>query len=66
MFPQLNDAYYIDNDNDILKLMDYYWAHQGTIPTVLGLLLSLKSIYLGYNLLYSTIPTESGRLVNLR
>ena len=26
MFPQLSDTYYVDNDNDILKLMDYTYA----------------------------------------
>ena len=31
MFPQLNDAYYIDNDNDILKLMDYTYSKNITI-----------------------------------
>jgi hypothetical protein len=31
MFPQLSDTYYVDNDHDILKLMDYTYAKNITI-----------------------------------
>lgn len=31
LFPQLTDAYYVDNDHDILKLMDYTYAKYITI-----------------------------------
>src|SRR5271157_2475085 len=26
LFPQLSDSYYVDNDNDVLKLMDYTYS----------------------------------------
>lgn len=31
LFPQLSDTYYVDNDHDILKLMDYTYAKNITI-----------------------------------
>ena len=31
LFPQLTDAYYVDNDHDILKRMDYTYAKNITI-----------------------------------
>lgn len=31
MFPQLTDTYYVDNDHDILKLMDYTYSKNITI-----------------------------------
>jgi hypothetical protein len=31
LFPQLTDTYYVDNDHDILKLMDYTYAKNITI-----------------------------------
>lgn len=31
LFPQLSDTYYVDNDNNILKLMDYTYAKNITI-----------------------------------
>lgn len=31
LFPQLSDSYYVDNDNNILKLMDYTYAKYITI-----------------------------------
>jgi hypothetical protein len=31
LFPQLSDSYYVDNDHDILKLMDYTYAKNITI-----------------------------------
>lgn len=33
LFPQLSDTYYVDNDNNILKLMDYTYAKNITINT---------------------------------
>ena len=31
LFPQLSDSYYVDNDHDILKIMDYTYAKNITI-----------------------------------
>jgi len=31
MFPQLSEAYYVENDNNILKMMDHYYAKYITI-----------------------------------
>ncbi len=31
LFPQLSDTYYVDNDHDVLKLMDYTYAKNITI-----------------------------------
>lgn len=31
LFPQLSDSYYVDNDNNLLKLMDYTYAKNITI-----------------------------------
>ncbi len=31
LFPQLSDSYYVDNDHNILKLMDYTYSKYITI-----------------------------------
>lgn len=31
LFPQLSDSYYVDNDHNILKLMDYTYSKNITI-----------------------------------
>ena len=38
----------------------------GTVPTELGALTEMTSIYLGENILNGTIPTELGKLTKLR
>ena len=34
LFPQLSDSYYVDNDHNILKMMDYTYAKNITINQV--------------------------------